>query len=249
MDAWTDNYRHIPFMTFTLHWISPTETQLRSCTLQTSFLSHPHTADNIVEELKKVLTPFNLNDKIITLVTDGGTNMIKAAKVMKIDRVPCIAHGLHNLVMVDTISKLPDVNSLIAKARGIIKILAFKTHDIEKAKEITQQQDINNILDSAENLEEILEADARFDFTLSKNNNEHPYAQSFPSFVTEFSAGLHKDISTRWNSTLEMLSSLLKNKEVVIRCLEMNRRYDAIPTDNEWKEIEGVAAYTEINVY
>jgi len=33
MDAWTDYYRHIPFMTFTLHWISPTETQLKSCTL------------------------------------------------------------------------------------------------------------------------------------------------------------------------------------------------------------------------
>lgn len=32
MDAWIDNYRHIPFMTFTLYWISPTETQLRSCT-------------------------------------------------------------------------------------------------------------------------------------------------------------------------------------------------------------------------
>jgi len=26
------------------------------------------------------------------------------------------------------------------------------------------------------------------------------------------SSGLHKDVSTRWNSTLEMLASLLKNK-------------------------------------
>lgn len=146
---------------------------MRSCTLQTSFLPHPHTADNIVEELKKVLTQFNLSDKIIILVTDGGANMIKAAKDMKIDRVPCIAHGLHNLVMVDTLSKLPEVNNLIMKARKIIKILAFKTHNIEKTKEATQQQDINNILDNAENLEEILEADARFDSTLSKNNNEH----------------------------------------------------------------------------
>jgi len=103
-------------MTFTLHWISPTETQLRSCTLQTNFLPHPHTADNIIEELKKVLTQFNLNNKIITLVTDGGANMIKAARDMKIDRVPCVAHGLHNLVMVDTISKLPEINSFIAKA-------------------------------------------------------------------------------------------------------------------------------------
>lgn len=62
MDAWTDNYHYIPFMTFILHWISPTETQLRSCTLQTSFLPHPHTVDNIVEELKKV--QFNLNNAI-----------------------------------------------------------------------------------------------------------------------------------------------------------------------------------------
>lgn len=33
--------------------------------------------------------------------------MIKAAKDMKVDRVSCIAHGLHNLVIVDTLSKLP----------------------------------------------------------------------------------------------------------------------------------------------
>ncbi|XP_029162306.1 uncharacterized protein LOC114933895 isoform X1 [Nylanderia fulva] len=138
MDAWTDNYRHIPFMTFTLHWISPTETQLKSCTLQTSFLPHPHTADNIVEELKRVLTQFNLNNKIITLVTDGGANMVKSAKDMKVDRVPCVAHGLHNLVTVDTLFKLPEINSCITKARSIIKILAFKTQEIEKTKEIIQ---------------------------------------------------------------------------------------------------------------
>lgn len=75
MDAWTDNYRHLPFMTFTLHWISSSQTQLKSCTLQISFLPHPHTADNIVEELKKVLTLFHLSDKIVILVTDGGMNI------------------------------------------------------------------------------------------------------------------------------------------------------------------------------
>ncbi|XP_018314019.1 uncharacterized protein [Mycetomoellerius zeteki] len=38
-----------------------------------------------------------------------------------------------------------------------------------------------------------------------------------------------------------MLASLLKNKEIVIRCLEMNKRYDAIPTDDEWRNIEDIA--------
>ncbi|EFN86079.1 Transposable element Hobo transposase, partial [Harpegnathos saltator] len=119
MDAWTDNYRHKPFMTFTLHWISPIITQLKSCVLQTSFLPHPHTANNIVEELKKALTRFNLNEKIIILVTDRGANMIKAATYMKVERISCIAHGLHNLVMVDTLSKLLEVNKIIVKARTI----------------------------------------------------------------------------------------------------------------------------------
>jgi len=26
----------------------------------------------------------------------------------------------------------------------------------------------------------------------------------------------------------------------VIRCLEMNKRYDAIPTNNEWRNIEDI---------
>lgn len=176
--------------------------------MQTNFLPHPHTADNIVDEIKKVLAQFNLNNKIITLVTDGGANMIKAARDMKTERLSCVAHGLHNLVMIDTFSKIPEVNSFIAEARTIIKVLAFKSQEIEEIKEITQQEEINNILDTVENLEEILEADARFNHTLS--SNEHSYAKTFPSFIS--SSGLHKDVATRWNSTLDMLASLLKNK-------------------------------------
>lgn len=116
---------------------------------------------------------------------------------MKVDRIPCVAHGLHNLVMVDTLPKLQEVNNIIAKARTIIKILCFKTQHIQKIREATQQQDINNILDNAENLEELLEADARFNFTTTEVNNEHLYAQKFPSFGTT-SVGLHKDVPTGW---------------------------------------------------
>lgn len=211
MDAWTDNYRHLPYMTFTLHWISSSETQLKSCTLQTSFFPHPHTADNIVEELKKVLINFNLNDKIVILVTDGGRNMVKAANDMKLNRIPCVAHGLHNLIMTDTLSNLPEVTNIIVKARAIIKMLAFKTQELQTIKEAIQQQAINDILDHAENLEELLEADTRFSISTTKVNNEHSYVQKFPSSETS-SIGLHKDVPTRWNSTLEMLTSLLKNK-------------------------------------
>jgi len=38
-----------------------------------------------------VLTQFNLNNKIITLVIDGEENMIKAIRYIKINRVPCVA--------------------------------------------------------------------------------------------------------------------------------------------------------------
>ena len=53
---------------------------------------------------------------------------------MKVNRVPRAAHGFYNLVTVDTLFKLPKINSFITKARSIIKMLAFKTQDIEKAE-------------------------------------------------------------------------------------------------------------------
>jgi len=59
-------------------------------------------------------------------------------------------------VIVDTFSKLLKINNFMAKARTIIKILTFKTQDIEKAREITQKKEINNILYNVENLKEIL---------------------------------------------------------------------------------------------
>jgi len=61
------------------------------------------------------------------------------------------------------------------------------------------------MFDNVENLEEILEADARFDFTFSVTNIRMHFSFIYDIFRIKY-------VSTRWNNTLEILASLLKNK-------------------------------------
>uniref|UniRef100_T1IHQ2 DUF659 domain-containing protein n=1 Tax=Strigamia maritima TaxID=126957 RepID=T1IHQ2_STRMM len=69
-DCWTDNYLHLAYMTYTIHWID------NDWNLKADHFS-------------------------ITTVTDCGSNMLKAFRLMKRFHIKCVAHGLHNLISRD----------------------------------------------------------------------------------------------------------------------------------------------------
>jgi hypothetical protein len=46
-------------------------------------------------------TEFDLESKKIIYVTDNGSNIVKACSLAGIERMGCIAHGVHNLITVD----------------------------------------------------------------------------------------------------------------------------------------------------
>jgi len=67
-----------------------------------------------------------LDNKTVNYVTDQGSNVVKAYQITGSKRYGCVAHGLHNLLAVEGISKDPEVKTIICKNYYIIKTFTFK---------------------------------------------------------------------------------------------------------------------------
>lgn len=89
-DFWTDRVKRSSYVTY--HWMH--DFVLRNMSLKTEAFPHPHTGEDIRTAFELLLMEFKLTDKTILAVTDGGTNLIKACKLLKLDRLPCVSHSL-----------------------------------------------------------------------------------------------------------------------------------------------------------
>jgi len=84
--------------------------------------------------VRELLEEFLPKDKNVLLfdTTDGAANMIKLSRLLGHERVTCVAHCLHNLLITDTLNKIPEAQVLIAQCKDIVSALHFKAHIIEE---------------------------------------------------------------------------------------------------------------------
>ncbi|CAG8655363.1 10728_t:CDS:2, partial [Ambispora gerdemannii] len=63
--------------------------------LELEYLPYPHTAEHIRDKIQLIIEKWSLQEKVIAIVTDNGSNMIKAISYLNnITRIPCTAHTL-----------------------------------------------------------------------------------------------------------------------------------------------------------
>lgn len=88
------------------------------------------------------MTEFKLTDK--TAVTDGGTNIIKACRLLNLKRLPCVAHSLHNIIMEDLMKseELVYFRTIISKVKKLLKALTYKSADLEDLYDAEQDKKI-----------------------------------------------------------------------------------------------------------
>lgn len=133
LDCWTDNFRRISYITYTCHWIDEDWT-LQQVSLGTSPFPHPHTGDAIADDILKIFQQFEITDKVFRVTTDGGANIIKALKLIGLQRNPCIAHGLHNLINKDffgnTDENAESCKFLLEKLRKVHRSLLYKFDEL-----------------------------------------------------------------------------------------------------------------------
>lgn len=233
-DAWTDNYRRRSYITYTAHWIDQNWC-LRYATLRTSLFPHPHSGEAIEKDFRDMCKEFNLCNKAWIATTDNGANRIRACQLLKVLRLPCVAHGLHLLIGTDLFKPnkncdndehLNKLQELLSKMRECHRTLIFKFDDLQTEFDKTKNEKIWNTLENHSNLgkydtclyskfynqilltEDMLNADSQFD----SDQCDHSYAQSFSNALQASFQTLKRDVSTRWNSILMMLQSFMKNQ-------------------------------------
>ena len=66
-----------------------------SCILHFKRLKVQHTAANILAAIRVALKKFEIEDKLFCVVTDPGSNVVKACQIGGIERSSCFGHCLH----------------------------------------------------------------------------------------------------------------------------------------------------------
>ena len=264
-DMWTDNYKRRSYMTVTLHFCMP-DFRMQSMVLRTVVFTEAHTGDNLAKELKKILTQFGLDDKTVVYITDQGSNVVKACRVIGSERFGCAAHGLHNLIAVDGVIKGPDVQTIICKAKDIIKTFTYKISLLEsEAADIVNEQivaDLERLLedmdvdqqvnmsscdsDCGEELGDANSGDQPSEEAVSHGTNSGAVIAAAVAVHQQVMTTLKKDCPTRWNCLLSMLDSLLINQQLIERCLTRLRLFDKICSDDEWETIVNLVKFLRI---
>ncbi|CAG8464315.1 8800_t:CDS:2 [Cetraspora pellucida] len=87
------------YLGVTITWLT-SDFRLQEALISTHHMSYPHTGQDISEELFSVINKWGLINKVHTIVTDNGANMIKGVKLLKenhlsnINWQSCVAHTL-----------------------------------------------------------------------------------------------------------------------------------------------------------
>jgi hypothetical protein len=209
--------------------------------LRTVVVHEQHTGENIHAVMLETQRMFNLEDKKIIYITDQGSNVVKACKLLGVDRFGCIAHGLHNMIMVDGIGKSDIATGIIEKVKSLIKTFTYKTTFLENESSDAANKEAINALE-LEALCEQLDADEQ----IGEDNidEEQEVEQGVP--ICTKSTTLKKFCPTRWNTVHTMLKSLIQNQSLVESCLSKLRLYEKMCSTEEWVLIEALTKFLDV---
>ncbi|XP_055545356.1 E3 SUMO-protein ligase ZBED1-like [Wyeomyia smithii] len=136
-DIWTDTGNNQSYLGVTAHYLD--EAELKSMALTAHPLDQAHTKEYIAGMLRNVCVEWNIDlDKVSVIVTDGGANIVSAAKNVFGDarHVICVDHSLSRITTV-AIDQSPLFEILLTKIRSIV---AFFKKSINAADEIRALQ-------------------------------------------------------------------------------------------------------------
>jgi len=235
LDAWSSP-AHLSYLGVTAHWVS-SKFEPQEILLSMEELPYPHSAYEIQDHLFNLLYEWEIDSKIIAIVTDNASNMKKAFNNLDIcERIPCAAHTLQL-----SIGKGLDlVKIIIDKCKHLISFLSAdkKKQQLREAQIYLYRQQImqSNMQETEDLIEQEAEKEANKLICLDviKANN------------------------TRWNSTLyafqrlitlkpaiSMLKASLMNDTSLFICKEGEKLEELYPTVYEWKVINEMVELLE----
>jgi hypothetical protein len=101
-----------------------------------------HTGQNIAVTLINIFNEWNIANKIITVVSDNGSNIKNAINEHLLKHHhPCMAHTL-NLSIIEAINGNSDINQILKKCRTIVGHFKHSSNATEKLKDFQLQMNL-----------------------------------------------------------------------------------------------------------
>lgn len=225
-DCWTDAHRRIGYITFTYHFITKDWTIFHTV-LKTSHFQAPHTGERTKNMFNKLLNDFNLQNKKIVCVTDGGSNMKTSCDLMKVKRLACIAHQINRLIQFDLFKKngekVKPILELLEKLRKIQRTLIFKHEEMTNIYNKDRNEQIFLLLEQLEVLNDEWTASEQYIDTI--DSIEKLKKGSFN--------GLKSFSAVRWNCIYSLAHCHDEHKMIIKKCLEDNYKHNLVLTRDE----------------
>lgn len=199
-DMWSDNQKHISYITYTYHYISH-DWIMKSTVLKTSMFEHPHTAERIRDNFESMMQEYKIAEKNIVCITDGGTNVKKCVELLNLKRFGCIAHSANRLIQHDLMKNddVKPISDLIVKLRKIQKSLLYKYQEMKNIHEDDRQKQMYALLEEFAETDDIFEAEYQFNSDVLGNS----------SF-----SGLKSISNIRWNCILKVAKCHLEHSGI-----------------------------------
>lgn len=101
MDVWTERHSRLAFGSVVIRFVEPATTSMRVLHLGVSLFVGNHTHDVIWRWFHDRLRYFGLDAQDLgSTRTDSGANVRKAMRLLPVAWIPCMAHAIHNSVVV-----------------------------------------------------------------------------------------------------------------------------------------------------
>lgn len=135
-DCWTSRNTE-NFLAVTVHFID-SNFEIQSLLLECTSFDESHTSKNLADALKNIITEWNLEEKVLMVISDNAANIKKAIRdELHLKHFGCYAHTI-NLIACDALKHIADVLNRIKTIVGF-----FRRSTSANAKLIEQQKQLN----------------------------------------------------------------------------------------------------------
>lgn len=115
-----------------------------------------------------MVSTFGLQHKQFIAVSDKGADMLRLCRLLKVDRIDCLAHGLHNLITADVIPRCPVIQNLLKKLREILSVLRYRSNDLKIDLQLDKDREKAEWLERFANISKFFLNLFQISITLSK---------------------------------------------------------------------------------
>ena len=199
-DTWT-SINNDSFFTITCHFISP-NFEMKSYTIDTVKMTIRHTAAAISGYLDRAFGEWDVQNKIVAVVTDNAANMIAGVKQLQKPTlsISYFAHTL-NLVVKKSLNAIGDMRILREKCRRMVTY--FRQSSLAKDK-LTEVQNILGL----PNHKLKMEVDTRWNSTYEMLNRLNEQQQTIVLALSSLKINFDKLLDVEWEAIAKILHIL-----------------------------------------